>query len=103
MQAMTPPALPVIPQVGTFATQQVGSDCYPFVVVWKSTTGAKLKLKRLQVRIVSGSFQTGNAVVEYWLDPDTLEIPAFRSKRGYLLAGSPLGLRGARFYQCPEF
>lgn len=99
--AQTP--LPPIAQIGTPATRCVGSDSYPYIVVSKSPTGKKLGVKRLECQIVSGSFMSGDAVVEYWLDPSAPVDYAYLSKRGYLLHGSPLSLRGARFYQAPEF
>lgn len=94
-----------IPEVGDFATQQVGSDAYPYIVTAVSASGARIRARRLECQIVSGSFMSGDAVVEYWANPNLQEVQGnWAPKRNrYLLAGSPLLIGKARFYQDPSY
>lgn len=94
-----------IPKVGDLATLCYPSDRYPFIVTQVTKTGGKIEISPLAHRIVSGSFQTNDAVVEYSKVPDTagVRVAYWSSKRGcYTCHGTPVSIGSARFYQAPE-
>lgn len=102
---MTNSLSPDKPQVGDLATLCYPSDRYPFIVTEVSPSGQKIAISPLAYRIVSGSFQTNDAVVEYSKVPDNVGVRVcyWSSKRGrYTAHGTPVSLGVARFYQAPE-
>jgi hypothetical protein len=93
------------PKVGDFASLCFPSDSYPLIVTKVSKTAAKIELARLNYRIVSGSFQGGDAVVEYWMDPNVkhgLEARWSTRTRRYQAGGVSVSVGHARYYQAPE-
>lgn len=95
-----------IPKVGDLATLCYPSDRYPFIVVGVSKTGSKLTLLELDHRIVSGNFQSNNAVIEYSVDQNfarRMMTANWSPKRGiYTAGGTPVSIGNARYYQAPE-
>lgn len=96
-----------IPKVGDFATLCYPSDRYPLIVVGVSPSGRKLDIVRLNYRVVSGSFQTGDEVIEYSMpknvtDRDKLTAAFAPRRQRYTVNGQPISIGTARFYQAPE-
>lgn len=93
-----------IPQVGDLATMCLPSDSYPYVVVKVSPSGKQIEVRGIDARIVRGSFQTGNAVVEYSVNPNVATRKAhYSEKHGcFKQGGTPLAIGHARYYQAPE-
>lgn len=93
-----------IPKVGDLATMCLPSDSYPYVVVKVSPSGKQIEVRGIDAKIVRGSFQTGDAVVEYSVNPNVATRKAHWSEKHgcFKQGGTPLAIGHARYYQAPE-
>lgn len=95
-----------MPKVGDHATLCYPSDRYPFVVADVSPSGHRIWIRPLKHRVVSGSFQTGDAVVEYEEMEDQsvgLRCCYWSPKRGrYTYGSAAISIGTVNYYQAPE-
>lgn len=77
------------PVYGAGATVGVGSDSYPYTVYEVSDTGHQITLRADGYRVISGSFQTGDAQVSYFWPDREHTIEATR-RRGLDRNGRPI-------------
>jgi hypothetical protein len=91
----------LVPRIGIGASHGYGSDSYPYTVIAVSESGHTIKLRHDEYRVISGSFQTNDAKVEYYAGSDDSLVTATR--RGFREDGTPIycakgsGKRGARY------
>jgi hypothetical protein len=94
------------PRVGDRATLHHPSDSYPYIVRKVSPSGRTVMIQRLDHTIVSGSFHTNDAVVEYSEradDPKEYRRVDWSPRRNrYTSKGTPVSFGNARYYQAPE-
>jgi hypothetical protein len=61
-------ALILAPEIGMGATNAVGSDSYPYEIVWVSKSKKQIKVRRMNHTLVSGNEQDGSAEYSYSSD-----------------------------------
>lgn len=97
--------LHALPKVGDGATMRAGSDAYPYEVLSVSASGHTITIRRMDAKVVSGSFQTNNAVIEYSSNEDHVVHTArwSRARNRYVAQGLPVSVGHARYYQDPSY
>lgn len=96
-----------VPTIGTGVTQQVGSDAYPWIITGLSASGKTATIKRLDCRVVRGSFQSDDAVIEYTGNPSaperTIRWTTRKGIGGWKGDGSRFFVGRAVYRQDPSF
>lgn len=96
-----------VPKVGDGITIGAGSDSYPGTIIEVSKSGLKFTFQYDSYRVVKGSFQTGDAEIEYAPNPDGSKYDARWTVRGGVGAfrydSRTVGVGHRRYYQDPHF
>lgn len=96
-----------VPKVGDGVTIGSGSDSYPGTIISVSPSGLKFTFQYDSYRVVKGSFQTGDAEVEYSPNPQgEMHIARWTVRHGlvaYRYDSRTVGVGHRRYYQDPHF
>lgn len=102
-----PPRPDPIPKVGDGVTIGAGSDAYPGTIIEVNKSGLKITFQYDSYRVVSGSFQTGDAKVEFSPNPDGSKYDARWTVRkgvgAFRFESRTIGIGHRRYYQDPSF
>lgn len=102
--ASAPASIPEV-SIGDGATVRVGSDCYPYTVIEMTPSRKTLTLRGCTPRLLSGSFQSNDALIEYAENPaGPIRVARWSAKYNkFMVGGQPVGIGIRRYYQDPSY
>lgn len=95
------------PEVGMGATMRLGSDCYPYTIIWINEISSRLLMQPDHYQLIEGNAHNSeHQVYTYTANPAANSVQVSRRKDGswrIVNEQTPVSIGNRRAYRDPSF
>ena len=94
------------PKVGMGATMRLGSDCYPYTIIWVNDKKNQAAMQSDNFIMVKGSLESESQTYEYSTNTDSRQVIISLRKNGswrVACSQTPVSIGNRRAYRDPSF